>query len=98
MERNGKNLCSCMGNSRHINIQYLFVKNRIEKGEVKIKYCPTHLMITDLFTKPLVAAQFECLKSFIMGYVSIEEFQSELAAHLQKHYFFIRDVIKLMAV
>ena len=37
METNGRN--SCNGNSRYINICYLFIKDRILKGEVKVEYC-----------------------------------------------------------
>ena len=32
MQRNGRN--SCTGNSRHVNIRYFFVKDRIDKGEI----------------------------------------------------------------
>ena len=51
MEVNGRN--SCTGNSRHINIQYFFVKDWIDKGYLTIKYCPTEQMLADFFTKPL---------------------------------------------
>ena len=36
MEKNGRN--SCTGNSRHINIRYFFIKDRINKKEVKVEY------------------------------------------------------------
>ena len=36
MEKNGRN--SCTGNSRHVNIRYFWVKDRIEKGEVDLRY------------------------------------------------------------
>ena len=52
MERNGRN--SCTGNSRHINVRYFWVKDKIDQGEVKIEYLPTHLMVADFFTKQLV--------------------------------------------
>ena len=39
MEKNGRN--SCTGNSRHVSIRYFFIKDRVEKGEVTILYCPT---------------------------------------------------------
>ena len=51
MEVNGRT--SCTGNSRHINIRYFFVKDRVDSGEVKIVYCPTGRMLADYFTKPL---------------------------------------------
>ena len=49
MEINGRN--SCTGNSRHIDIKYFWVKDRVDKKEVEIQYCPTHLMLADYFTK-----------------------------------------------
>ena len=52
MEKNGRN--SCMGNSRHIHIRYFFVKDRIDKDEMRVDYCPKHLMLEDLFTKLLM--------------------------------------------
>ncbi len=51
MESNGRN--SCTGNSRHVDIRYFFVQDRIEKGELQLEYCPTDRMLTDFFTKPL---------------------------------------------
>ena len=32
--KNGRN--SCTGNSRHVNIKYFYVKDRVDKGEIKI--------------------------------------------------------------
>ena len=45
MLKNGRN--SCTGNSRHVHIRYFFVKDRVEKGEVKVEYCPTLQMVAD---------------------------------------------------
>jgi hypothetical protein len=39
--------------TRHINIRYSFVTDRIAAGEVKVEYCPTGEMLGDFFTKPL---------------------------------------------
>jgi hypothetical protein len=69
MHINGRN--SCTGNSRHINVRYFFVKDRINKGELKVEYCPTLLMIADYFTKPLMGARFRELRAVIMGHKSI---------------------------
>ena len=51
MANNGRG--SCKGNFRHINIRHLLVKYIFDKGEIEVKYCRTHLMIADYFTKPL---------------------------------------------
>ena len=50
MENNGGN--SCTENLIHINISYFFVKDRVDKGELKIEYFPTQIMLSDYFTKP----------------------------------------------
>ena len=44
--------------TRHIDIRYYFVTDRIKKKEVSIEYCPTGEMISDYFTKPLQGAMF----------------------------------------
>ena len=69
MEKNGRN--SGTGNSRHIHIRYFFVKDRIDKEDMRVKYCPTHLMLADFFTKPLMGELFRKIRDVIMGYTSI---------------------------
>ena len=71
MEKNGRN--SWTGNSRHIHIRYFFMKDIIDKGKMKVEYCPTHLMLEDFFTKPLMCKMFGKLRRVIMGYISIFE-------------------------
>ena len=66
MLKNGRN--SCTGNSRHINIRYFFVKDRVDKGEVRVEYCPTLQMLGDFFTKPLQGALYIKFRDVIMGY------------------------------
>ena len=66
MLKNGRN--SCTGNSRHINIRYFFVKDRIDKKEVRVEYCPTGIMLADYFTKPLQGRAFKLFRDVIMGY------------------------------
>ena len=34
MEKNGRN--SCTGNSKHIDVRYFWIKDRVDQGEVKI--------------------------------------------------------------
>ena len=47
---NDKNYCQ----TKHINIQYHFVKDQVESRNIVFKYIPTANNLTDLFTKPLV--------------------------------------------
>ena len=77
METNGRN--SCTGNSRHINVRYFFIKDRVDKGEVRVEYLPTSLMLADYFTKPLNGTQFNYLRDIIMGWRPMSELQYELS-------------------
>ena len=75
MGTNGRT--SCTGNSRHIDVRYFFVADRVKKKEVQIKYCPTQLMIADYFTKPLHGKLFHTLRDLVMGTTSIFEMMNE---------------------
>ena len=69
MLKNGRN--SCTGNSRHINIRYFFVKDRVDKKELRVEYCPALIMLADFFSKPLQGHLFRKLRDVIMGYKPI---------------------------
>ena len=73
MLKNGRN--SCTGNSRHIDIRYFFVKDRVDKKEVKIEYCPTSIMLADFFTKPLQGQFFQRFRNVLIGYEPITIFR-----------------------
>ena len=53
--------------TRHINVRYFFVANRVKQKELRIEYCLTQEMIADFFTKPLQGAQFLKFRDFIMN-------------------------------
>ena len=53
--------------TRHINIRYFFVTDRVKKGDINIKYCPTELMIADFYTKPLQGKLFRIFRNMIMN-------------------------------
>jgi hypothetical protein len=65
LERNGSASRSCR--TRHIDIRFFFIKDRIQSGEVEIEYCPTDDMIGDFFTKPLQGQKFYKFRKVIMG-------------------------------
>jgi len=69
METNGRN--SCTGNSRHVDIRYFFVKDRVDRKEVEISYCPMESMLVDFFTKPLQGTLFKIFRSVIMGHEDV---------------------------
>ena len=59
---------SCTSNSKHVDIRYFFIKDRVDKKEIQIAYCPTDEMLADYFTKPLQGALFNKLRRVIMGW------------------------------
>lgn len=71
MEVNGRNWYT--GNSRHIDIKYFWIKDRVDKKEVEIQYCPTHLMLADYVTKELQEKLFKRFREVIMGYKHIND-------------------------
>jgi hypothetical protein len=62
-----KGVISSSRRTRHINIRYFFVKDRVDSGEVKIVYKPTEDMLADFFTKPLQGVLFVKLRDAIMN-------------------------------
>lgn len=56
LERNGK--YSSGKRTRHINVRFFFITDRISSGEVDVQYCPSEQMLGDFFTKPLQGNKF----------------------------------------
>ena len=54
------------------------MKDRIDKGEMRVEYCPTHLMLANFFTKPLMGELLIKLREVIMGYTSIFDLDQTL--------------------
>ena len=65
LESNG--MSSSSKQTRHINIRFFFIKDRIEAGEISVKYCPTDDMWGDYFTKPLQGSRFLKIRQIIMN-------------------------------
>ena len=64
LEKNGR--MSSTQRTRHINIRYLFLKDRIDKGELNVEHCPTERMVADFFSKPLQESKFIEFRNIIM--------------------------------
>ena len=75
LESNGR--MSAGQKSRHKNIRYFFIMDRIKAGEVLVKYCPTEAMLADFFTKLLQGGLFHRFRDVIMGWKPI----SSLSKH-----------------
>ena len=76
LERNGK--ASSSKRTKHINVRYFFITDRISKGEVRVEWCPTKDMVADFMTKPLQGSVFRKFRDLIMGALSMEEAASIL--------------------
>ena len=63
MERNGRD--SCSQRSRHIDIRYFWIKDRLQNETNKLEYCPTEMMLVDFFIKPLKGAVFHKFRDVI---------------------------------
>ena len=70
LSENGK--ASSGKGTRHINIGYFFITDRIANKEVAIQYCPTKEMVADYFTKPLQGELFYKFRDQIMGLVPMD--------------------------
>ena len=86
LEKNGK--ASSSKRTRHLNIRYFFITDRIHAKEVKVAYCPTNEMLADLFTKPLQGALFRRLRNNI---TNIQEVQYDSSVLLTQNH---RSVLK----
>jgi hypothetical protein len=44
--------------SKHIEIKYYFIRDKVQEGEVKLEYIRTDEKTTDILTKPLSRIKF----------------------------------------
>uniref|UniRef100_A0AAV1U9F8 CCHC-type domain-containing protein n=1 Tax=Peronospora matthiolae TaxID=2874970 RepID=A0AAV1U9F8_9STRA len=51
--------------TKHIDIRYHFVREKVAEGKVVLEYCSTKDMKADLMTKPIPASQFQYLRSML---------------------------------
>jgi hypothetical protein len=65
LEKNGQ--ASSGKRTRHIDIRYFFIKDRIANNELRIEYCPTDDMLSDILTKPLQGAKFRKFRDNILN-------------------------------
>ena len=49
--------------SKHIDVQHHFVRERVQRKEVKLEYCDTNSMIADCLTKPVPFNKLDICKS-----------------------------------
>jgi hypothetical protein len=65
LEKNGR--ASSSKRTKHMDIRYFFIKDRIASGDITLEHCPTESMLADFFTKPLQGSLFYQLRDQIMN-------------------------------
>jgi len=71
IENNGQ--LSMSKKTKHMEIRYFYVKDRVNGNDIKIQYCPTEKMIADFLTKPLQGELFRKFRAVLMGHVHLDE-------------------------
>ena len=65
LEKNGRE--SSSKRTRHINIHYFYITDKVRNGDFKIEHCPTDDMIADFMTKPLMGVKFKKFRKWILN-------------------------------
>ena len=73
LEKNGR--ASAGKQSRHVDIRYFFIKDRIKQENIDIHYCPTEEMLADFYTKPLQGSLFIKFRDVLLGHKPIDSLQ-----------------------
>ena len=76
LEKNGK--ASSSQRTKHINIRYFFIKDQVDKGNMKIEFLGTKDMIADFFSKPLTGKKFIEFRNQIMN-IEEQDLQNNMA-------------------
>jgi len=48
--------------TKHVEVDYHFVRDRVVKKEIQIRFIPSHNQLSDVFTKPLFIASFTAFR------------------------------------
>ena len=59
--------------TRHIDIRYFWVKERVDRGEVKVEYLRSEDMYANVLTKPLQGSQFQRERDGLTGWTNAGE-------------------------
>ena len=70
LETNGR--MSAGPKSRHVNIRYFWMKDRVKSERITIRHCPTLVMLADFLTKPLQGALFRKFRDVLLGRAHVD--------------------------
>ena len=65
LKKNGRT--SSLSQTKHIEIRYFFIQDRIEKGDIGLEYCRTDKMVEDFMTKLLQGKKIFEFRDHITG-------------------------------
>ena len=82
LEKNGR--ASSSKRTKHIDIRYFFIKDRVDNKELTIEHCPTEEMIADFHTKPLQGNLFYKFRELIMNIPSTDIYHSSRRSVLRQ--------------
>ena len=83
LETNGQK--SVGKGTRHVQIKYFFVTDKVKNNEMKILYCPTKEMVADFYTKPLQGTLFKIQRNAIQ-----EVNEKDMPLYMNEHAEFIK--------
>jgi len=66
LETNGR--LSSGKRTKHMNVRYFFIKDKVDNGDFKVEHCPTKEMWADYYTKPLQGKLFQSFRALVIGF------------------------------
>ena len=82
LEKNGRT--SAGPKSRHIDIRYFWIKDRLKSGGIEVKHCPTLEMLADFFTKPLQGHLFRKFRDVLLGQAHVDTLVGTLLVPIEE--------------
>ena len=55
--------------TKHIEIRYHFIRELVERGEIKMEFCKIEEQLADIFTKPIATKKFIKFRN-MLGFIS----------------------------
>ena len=81
--------------TKHIGMKYHYIRDLVSKNFISLAYCPTDMMLANIFTKSSSPEKFVQLRS-MLGMMSSDDFRTmregdclSNSVHLALNYFFL---------
>lgn len=58
---------STSARTKHIGVRFFFIHDHLERGEIKLVYCPSQALVADTLTKPLQGDHFINHRDNLLG-------------------------------